>query len=214
MTKDRTELAVHVHLTEYSALRQEMLQMIMWRERLVFLSLGISGALLSFALSVDRPMQGSLMSRHMALYLIAPLAAAIGGLWLVNAHRIYRIGVYIRDILSPKINALLTDPATTGRTTMFDVFSWESSNQRVMRKWWRRVLEWIVLLSAFVFAGLGAQYMIIIDRQGPFIDRVRTVESPLWFSVNCAVVFASLLLFIQHLWFGRKNTGSSGIREP
>jgi hypothetical protein len=51
MTNDQIQLAVQVHLAEFSALRQEMVEMIKWRDQLVFLSLGISGTLISFALS-------------------------------------------------------------------------------------------------------------------------------------------------------------------
>ncbi|PYV69821.1 MAG: hypothetical protein DMG96_33005 [Acidobacteria bacterium] len=206
-------IAVQVHLSEYSALRQEILEMIKWRERLVFLSLGISGALFSFAFSADRAVPGPLMSRRMALYVVPPLAGAIGGLWMVNARRIYRISVYIRDVLAPKLNDLLSQPTATRRATTFEFLTWESSRERVMHKWSRRLLEWVVLLAAFVLTGAVAQYLLIMDQTGRFIDRVRKIEGPLWFSVNCAVVLVSFLLFVGHLWVGKRNVGAPGIRN-
>lgn len=132
-------------------------------------------------------------------------------MWLVNAQRIYRIGVYIRDVLAARINDLLAEPGATGPTAMFDVFGWESSSQRVINKWSRRFLEWVVLLSAFVFAGVVAQYVIIADQHGRLLDRVRGVENPLWFLANCVLVLVSLALFVRHFSFGRKNKGSPGI---
>jgi len=132
----------------------------------VFLSLGMSGTLFSFAFSVDRPSVSSSISRYTALYLVPPLAAAIGGLWLVNAWRIHRISAYIRDILTPKVNELLAQAPIPGRASALEVFGWESSSQRVMQKWSRRVLEWAVLLSAFVFAGVVAQCVIISGATG------------------------------------------------
>jgi len=213
MVSDRLKLAVQAHLAEYVALRQEMLEMIKWRERLVFFSLGISGALFSFAFSSDPNTLQSPSSRRLALYVIAPLAAAVGYLWLVNAQRIYRIGVYIRDSLAVKVNGLLAEPGPAGPTAMFEAFSWESSTHRVMNKWSRRVLEQVVLHLTFVFAGFVAQYFIITDQQGPFLDRVRAVEHPLWFWSNCVWVIASFVLFIRHFSLGRKGKGAPIIQS-
>jgi hypothetical protein len=213
MASDRLQLAIQAHLAEYVALRQEMLEMIKWRERLVFFSLGISGALFSFALSADPSTLRSPTSRRLALYAVAPLAAAVGCLWLVNAQRIYRIGVYIRDVLASKINGLLAGPASPGQTSMFEAFSWESSSQRVMKKWSRRALEQIVLLFAFVVAGLSAQYAIIADQEGSIFARVRAVEHPVWYLANCLLASFSLALFVRHFWYGRKSKGSPMIRS-
>ncbi|MGB7590299.1 MAG: hypothetical protein WCD04_04915 [Terriglobia bacterium] len=214
MPTDPVQLALQAHLAEFSALRQELLEMIKWRERLVFLSLGISGALFSFAFSAGSAAGGASLSREMALYLVPPLAAATGGLWLVNAWRIHRIGSYIRDVLAAKVNTLLSHAPSPGPAAAFEAFSWESSSQRIMHKWSRRLLEWVVLLSAFVFAGVVAQYIIISRQQGALIDRIRALESPDWFAANCAAVFISFLLFANHLLFGRKHRGSAGIRQP
>jgi hypothetical protein len=72
MGDDELQLAIQTHLAEYGALRQEMLEMIKWREQIVFLSLGISGALLSFSFSSDQNASNGLVSRHIALYRLAP----------------------------------------------------------------------------------------------------------------------------------------------
>jgi hypothetical protein len=206
MTIDQIQLAVQVHLAEFSALREEMLEMIKWRDQLVFLSLGISGTLISFAFS-DQDKASSLMSRRMALYLVAPLATTIGGFWLVIAARIYRIGVYIGDVLTPALNELISTPAP------LEVFGWQSSGQRLMKKWRRRLLEWFVLLCAFVLAGLVAQYIIVSNQTGPLWSRLRTVESPVWFLLNCFLLLLSFLMFGNHLLLGRKQAGSSAIHK-
>jgi hypothetical protein len=89
MAADRPQLAIQVHLAEFSALRQEILEVLKWRDRLVFLSLGISGTLFSFAFSAGTVAVSDGPSRETALYLVAPLGAIIGGLWYVNTLRIY-----------------------------------------------------------------------------------------------------------------------------
>jgi len=206
MTNDQVQLAVQIHLAEFSALRQEMLEMIKWRDQLVFLSLGISGTLISFAFS-DKGEVSSLMSRRMALYLVSPLATTIGALWLVIAARIYRIGVYIGDVLAPALNELISTPPS------LEVFKWQSSGHRLMKKWHRRLLEWVVLLCAFVFAGVVAQYIIVSNQLGPLCSRLLIVESPVWFALNCFLLLVSFLMFANHLLLGRRQVGSSVIRK-
>ena len=214
MPTEFVQLAVQAHLAEFSALRQEMLEMIKWRDRLVFLSLGISGTLFSFALTASNPVRGGPPSREMALYLIAPLATLTGGLWMVNTWRVRRIGSYIRDVLGAKLNSLLLQSPSAVGSLAFEVLGWESSAERLMHKRSRRVLEWLVLLSVFVFAGAVAQYIIISREKGPLISRLRGVESPVWFVLNCVVLSVSFLLFLSYFVYGRKYAGSPGIRQP
>jgi hypothetical protein len=147
------------------------------------------------------------MSRRMALYLVSPLAATMGGLWLVNAARIYRIGAYIGDILAPALNELISTPAS------LEVFRWQSSGHRLMKKWYRCLLEGLVLLCAFVFAGVVAQYIIVSNQTGPLCSRLRMVESPIWFALNSFLLLASFLMFANHLLLGRKQVGSPVIHK-
>jgi hypothetical protein len=124
MVSDRLQLAFQSHLAEYSALRQELLEMSKWRDRLVLLSLGVSGTLFSFALTAGDPAKAPDISRHMALYLIAPLAAEMGGLYIVIQRRVYRIGSYFQKDLVPRINGLLAGPGEP-LSVGFEVFRWE-----------------------------------------------------------------------------------------
>ena len=211
MSADRPELAIQVHLAEFSALRHELLEVLKWRDHLVFLSLGISGTLFSFALSSGTAPTSDTPSRYTALYLVAPLGAIFGGLWYVNTLRIYRIGVYIRDDLAPKINVILKSQEAINPAA-FEVFGWESSNERVMQKWKRRLLEWVVLLSVFVLAGVAAQYAIFSEECGSFVERIQQLENPFWFATNCFVILASFVLFVSHLLYGRRHKAISSIR--
>lgn len=214
MGDDKLQLAIQAHLAEYGALRQEMLEMIKWREQIVFLSLGISGALLSFSFSSDQAAPNAPVSRHIALYLVSPLATALGGLWQVNAMRIYRLGVYIRDVLAPKINTLLKEPATTAGAAALEVFAWESSRERVTHKWLRRSLEWIVLFLAFVASGVLAQYLIVITAPGKASHGTLAVEIPWLYFTNCGLLLLSLMLFLRHLLLGKRNKGSPSLIRP
>lgn len=185
-----------------------MLELVKWRDRLVFLSLGLSGALFSFALTAA-PLDGSVLSRRVALYLIAPLAAEMGGLYLVIERRIYRIGTYFRDRLAPKVKGLLAGPEEPPTI----VFSWEFPDQRESLTRLRRWLESIVLISAFSVSGAVAQLVIFIDRHAGRLtwSGVRA-ETPVL--VGFLFALASFILFVRRHMFGRDKRTSPNIRQP
>jgi hypothetical protein len=212
MATDNTQLAVQVHLAEFSALRQEILDVLKWRDGLIFFSLGISGALFSFAFSADPKILVAPSFRHAALYLVPPLSAVVGGLWLSNAWRTYRIGVYIRDVIAPRLNTLISPP-DSGRPADFEVLGWESSGQRILGEWQRRLLDLGILLGVFVFAGIAAQYIIISQQPGGLAIRLREVEYPLWYKLNCLIVVVSLALFCLYYWAGRMHVSFSRLRR-
>ena len=196
MEGDRASLAFQAHLAEFAALRQEMLELIKWRDRLVFLSFGISGALFSFALSGDYD-DVSMISPRLSLYLVSPLASAIGGLWMVNTLRIHRIGAYIRDVIARNINIILNAGVSLSAQGC-EVFTWEGSSQRLFHKWFRRFLESVVLLAAFVVAGAVAQVLIV---------RLKVHGGPpamvTLFRANWILLFLTFLMLLRHLVSGR-----------
>jgi hypothetical protein len=209
MSYERIQSAIQVHLAEFSTLRQELLEVLKWRDQLVLLSLGISGALFSFAFSGEHTATMSTF-RRLALYLVAPLAAVIGSLWLVSAWRIARIGMYIRDQLAPKVNQLLVSSGGE-HGSAFDLLGWESSAERLEYKWPRRLCEWIGLLSAFVLPGVVAQFVIFSETAGSLGQRVRELDSPTMFCFNCALIGSSLALFLLHLYLGKIPRPSSTV---
>jgi len=208
------KLAFQAHLTEYTALRQELLEMIKWRDRLVFLSLSICGALMSFSFSSVSEAQPDVTPRRLALYLVAPLASAIGGLWFVNAWRIHRIGAYMRDVLAVRVNSLLTMETDLASQAAVEVFSWESSAQRLQHKWSRRLVEWLVLVVSFVVTGVVAQFLIVRDQHGDLWQRIWRIEMPTVFLVNCAMLAACGILLLRHLLMGINYRAESSIKPP
>jgi len=185
--------------------------MIKWRDQLVFVSLSIAGALFSFAFSSNAP-QNSTVSRQLALYLIAPVCSATGGIWLVNAWRINRIGSYIRDVIRPRVNALLAPISLADIAARYEVLGWEVSSERVARKWSRRFLEWIILLTSFVFTGAAGQLLILSLAKGSTIrQRLASLEMPHLFVTNSLMLLGCLGFFVGHLLYGRKHTSQSAI---
>jgi hypothetical protein len=213
LASDRLQFAFQAHLAEYSALRQELLELVKWRDRLVFLSLGVSGALFSFALTAEDPPSFSIFSRRMALYLIAPLAAEVGGLYIVIQRRIYRIGTYFREVLVPKVDVLLANPEMPSDGAVFQAFRWEFPSHREPLTRKRRLIEWFVLISAFSLSGVMGQFLILFFQPNVFVRPGRSMVSNLWWA-NWAFVLASILLFFKNLLDGREPKPSSTIHRP
>jgi hypothetical protein len=214
MRPEVMKLAFQAHMAEYTALRQEMLEMIKWRDRLVFSSLGISGALISFSLSSSSSVQPDATPRRLALYLVAPLSSVIGGLWFVNSWRIHRIGAYFRDVLAFRVNSLLVSGSDPPPPAAVEVLSWEISAQRLQHKWSRRVAEWLTLVVSFVMTGFIAQFLILRTQPGPLWQRIWHIEMPAVFLVSCAMLAACGALLLHHLLIGRTYRSVSTIRPP
>lgn len=208
MAADPVQLAMQAHLAEFAALRQEMVGLIKRRDQLVFIALATSGALFSFAFSTSGSDVDS--SRRLSLYLVTPLSTAIGGLWLGNELRIRRIGAYLRNVTGRRVNALL---ATAGGDTWqgADVLSWESSSERTMFRWSRRVFDGFVTIVAFVGAGVLAQAAILLNSRGRLGQRILDLEFPVVFIINWLVLGAAVLWLCSYLiaYLTRCPEGSS-----
>jgi len=216
MTTDNTirQMELQVHLAEFSALRDEILALIKWRDGLVFVSLAISGALFSFVFSSSTTNNAGISASASALYLIAPLSSLVGGLWMVNTWRIYRIGNYIRDVLATRINNLLNTTAGFSQTTSkIEVFEWQTSKQRLDFKWQRRVVEWFVYVMTFVVSGMLAQILILTSSKGPLHTQFKSLQFSWVFILNTCLIVIIFILFVLYLKKGRGQESKTKIER-
>ena len=193
-------MQLQVHLAEYSALRNEALTLIKWRDSLVFISLSISGAIFSFVFS--RPLNNA-GTNVTALYLVAPLSSIVGGLWMVNTWRIKRIGNYISEEISKKINMLLNSSGSN--ITEINIMQWESSNQRIKYKWNRRIIEWFVYLMTFIVSGILAQLLLLKSYTGSLKNQILELDFPGIYIMNCIMVIFGFVGLMVYLFKGFKQ---------
>jgi len=200
--------ALHAHLAELSTGHRQILDGLKWHRQLPILCLGMSGALLSFALSgaAGAPLSAS---RTLALYLVPPLATAMGAAWLDNIWKIGQIGIYNRDELSPKVNQLL-HLFSESLAPCFDVLGWESSDERLTRPWMMRLCEWMLVLSAFVGCSVIGQVLILLQEMGAS-QRFQQLATRAMFCFNSLLIVFSLLLFVVHLAIGRCAKSKSNL---
>lgn len=192
-------MELQIHLAEYSALREEILQLIKWRDGLVFISLGITGALFSFTFSKD--MSPLLATRQWTpLYLVTPLSSLVGGLWMVNTWRINRLGLYIKEILTKRIEAILNSGlAGDALHREKTVLEWQSSDQRNKYHWERRLLSSYVYISTFVVSGIAAQLILLNDSKGTLQHRVFTAQFPPFYIINWIIIISFAVAFMIYL---------------
>lgn len=214
ITNETRKLQIQIHLAEYSALRTEMLSLIKWRDSLVFISLSISGAIFSFVFAKQQEQNINEISRWSALYIIAPLSSLVGGLWMVNSWRIVRIGNYLDEVISRKVNSLLNTSLSTSKyLPEMQVLGWESSNHRIKFKWERRLIEWLIYLITFAISGILSQILILQKTTGSLQSRLSKLDFPSLYYINSMLVISSTFLFLHYLLMGFRYRKKSSIKS-
>lgn len=135
---------LQVFLLEYEKLKEEQVKRIAFRDQIIYLTLGIFGGILSFALSNK--------TNFYALLVIPWICLILGWTYLVNDEKISAIGKYIRLNLTEKIKV------QTGETNIESIFGWEIVHRSDERRKRRKIEQLIIDEITFVFSGLVALF--------------------------------------------------------
>jgi Ca2+/Na+ antiporter len=131
-----------VYLKEYEKLKSEQTQRIGFRDNLLYVTLGVFGTVISFALSNQ--------ANYYALLVIPWVCLILGWTYLVNDEKITAIGRYIRLTLAEKIKE------HTGHADIESIFGWEIAHRSDSRRKRRKIEQLIVDQITFVFSGVIA----------------------------------------------------------
>ncbi|NET40708.1 hypothetical protein [Okeania sp. SIO2B3] len=135
---------LQVFLLEYEKLKDEQLKRIAFRDQIIYLTLGIFGGILSFALSNK--------TNFYALLVIPWVCLILGWTYLVNDEKISALGKYIRLTLTEKIKAQIDD------SDIESIFGWEIFHRSDERRRRRKIEQLIIDEITFVFSGLVALF--------------------------------------------------------
>lgn len=141
---DEQEKKVEVYLQEYSKLKDEQIKRIGFRDNLLYVTLGLFGAVLSFTFANQ--------TQPYAIYalLVLPWVCLIlGWTYLVNDEKISAIGRYIRWKLVKKISE------HTSNANVESIFGWEIEHKSDRRRQRRKIEQLIVDEITFVFSGVA-----------------------------------------------------------
>jgi hypothetical protein len=149
---------VTVLLAEYDRLKAEQVARISLRDNLLYAVLGSAAAVCAVTFTAKTP----------ALLLLLPAASTVlGWVYLVNDHKVSAIGRYLRDVLDPRLTALIGAASP--------VFGWEIANHADRRCTSRKMLWLCVDLLAFAAPGVAA--VVAVLSSGPASAAVLAVAA-------------------------------------
>lgn len=133
---------LEVFLKEYDKLKTEQTQRIGFRDNLLYVTLGVFGAVVSFAVSSP--------SNYPALLVIPWVSLILGWTYVVNDEKISAIGRYVRLTLVEKVKE------KTGYSDIESIFGWEIAHRSDNRRKRRKIEQLIVDEITFVLSGIFA----------------------------------------------------------
>lgn len=136
------DAVLEVFLKEYEQLKAEQIQRIGFRDNILYLTLGVFGAVVTFAVASP--------SHHYALLVIPWVCLILGWNYVVNDEKISAIGRYIRYKLVDKVKE------HTGYDDLETLFGWEIAHRDDSHRKRRKIQQLIVDEITFVVSGLIA----------------------------------------------------------
>ena len=140
---DRNEQTLHILMEEYRVLKAEQSMRIGFRDNLLYVTLGLFGAIASFALTNDKG--------HNAFLVIPWVCLVMGWTYVVNDEKITAIGRYVRYTLETRISALIGGSADEKY-----LFGWETAHRDDPRRKRRKYTQLFIDQLTFVLSGLMA----------------------------------------------------------
>lgn len=128
-------------LKEYEKLKDEQIHRIGFRDQMIYVSLGVTGAVFSFGLE-NR-------SYNFTLLVLPFVSSILGWTYLTNDERISEIGRYIRSQLIPGLNVL------SGGVVVIDEM-WENRYLKSIRRKERKAIQLFFDIGLFCFAPIMA----------------------------------------------------------
>ncbi len=129
-------------LQEYGKLKDEQAARIGYRDNLIYITLGLFGGILTFALGKE--------GNPYALLVLPWSSLILGWAYLVNDEKIAAIGRYIRYTLAEKVMAL------TGDTDVASTFGWEIAHRSDRWRHQRKFEQLVIDEITFVLSGITA----------------------------------------------------------
>jgi hypothetical protein len=138
---------LEVYLKEYEKLKEEQTQRIGFRDNLLYVTLGVFGAIIAVAIPNKA---NDNQANYYALLVIPWVCVILGWTYLVNDEKITAIGRYIRLTLVEKVKE------HTGNTDIESIFGWEIVHRSDNRRSRRKIEQLIIDQITFVGSGIVA----------------------------------------------------------
>ncbi|KYC38263.1 hypothetical protein WA1_38655 [Scytonema hofmannii PCC 7110] len=160
---------LEVYLQEYEKLKDEQTQRIGFRDNLLYVTLGVIGAIIAVAIPNKA---NDNQANYYALLVIPWVCLILGWTYVVNDEKITAIGRYLRLTLVEKIKEL------TGNTDTESIFGWEIAHRSDPRRKRRKIEQLIVDLIAFVGSGIVAliAFWLLVSKPPLAVNLLGVIE--------------------------------------
>jgi hypothetical protein len=151
-----------IYLQEYNKLKDEQTKRIGFRDNLLYVTLGLFGGVISFAVSSQ--------ANYYAFLIIPWVCLILGWTYVVNDEKISAIGKYIRSTLVERIQR------ETGHSE--PIFGWEMEHRIDKRRIRRKIQQLIVNQITFVISGIVAllAFWLLISKPPLFVNIFAAIE--------------------------------------
>jgi hypothetical protein len=139
LENQKKDQILEIFLKEYDKLKSEQAQRIGFRDNLLYVTLGLFGTVISFALSNP--------ANYYALLVVPWACLILGWTYLVNDEKISAMGRYIRQTLVDKLKE------HTGYGDLKTLFGWEIAHRDDKHRTRRKIQQLIVDEITFVLSG-------------------------------------------------------------
>lgn len=174
-----------VLLAEYNNLKSEQAQRIGFRDNLLYVTLGLFGTVVSFAVSSP--------ANYYAFLIIPWICLILGWTYLINDEKISALGKYIRLTLVEKVSE------KTGYTDLGSLFGWEIVHRSDPKRMRRKVQQLVMDEITFVFSGAIAIFAFWYLVEQPSL----AVNVLCWVELALLVVLAYEMIVYADLAKGR-----------
>lgn len=174
---DLNDQTLQILLEEYKVLKAEQSKRIGFRDNLLYVTLGLFGAIVSFAIASS---QG-----HYAFLIIPWICLVMGWTYVVNDEKISAIGRYIRGPLNKRVCSLMGADADNE-----DFFGWEIAHRDDPYRKSRKRLQLLIDEITFVLSGIAALLIFCLltsQISTPFIVLI-TIEVLLLLGLGIKIV--------------------------
>ena len=163
---DRNEQTLQILMEEYRVLKAEQSMRIGFRDNLLYVTLGIFGAIASFALT---------NANGYSAFLVIPwVCLVMGWTYLINDEKITAIGRYVRYDLEKRVAALIGGSADEKY-----LFGWETAHRDDPRRKRRKYTQLFIDQVTFVISGLVALavFWLLAPTVSIFVVVLSTIEA-------------------------------------
>ncbi len=147
---DEQQKILEVYLQEYGKLKDEQSARIGFRDNLLYVTLGVFGGVISFALSNQTTSPDAIY----ALLVLPWVCLILGWTYLVNDEKISALGKYIRDELAGKISLQMGHTENEKFIFGWEIFGWEIEHRSDKHRKRRKIEQLFINEIAFVFSGM------------------------------------------------------------